>query len=162
LVTAIPRATLYYYFSGKEDLASFYSSWWIERMAEAVRSAAKETGPIAKRLERSVLAGFQLSEADPGVDLAVLRLLSEVGTLAPVLVEARDIAFDSVKELLSEGQASGELAVEDVELALSMIFGACVMAAWRSLLTADGVSHDELSRIIRMLIDGLRPRRRSR
>src|SRR5712691_7707331 len=54
--TGIPRATLYYYFAGKEDILA----WLLRRMlaanAEAVARAAEGPGSARERLEAVVLA----------------------------------------------------------------------------------------------------------
>ena len=46
----IPRATLYYYFSGKDDLVEFYMNDLMDRTRAAIQKAAAPEGSAAERL----------------------------------------------------------------------------------------------------------------
>lgn len=68
----IPRATLYYYFSGKDDLLSFFLSDKLNRASVAVQKAVASEGTVVERLER-ILASVM--EAMPSTPPSVPRCL---------------------------------------------------------------------------------------
>ena len=55
-VIGVPRATLYYYFSGKDDLVEFYLNDKLERTAEALEKAAAQEGNPEERLAGILVA----------------------------------------------------------------------------------------------------------
>src|SRR5579862_6259573 len=55
-LSGVPRATIYYYFSGKDDVMAFLLAQHVERASVIVASAATGPGSPTERLERVIRA----------------------------------------------------------------------------------------------------------
>jgi TetR/AcrR family transcriptional regulator len=122
------RATLYYYFSGREDLLSFLLSAHTRQGAEAVRAAVRADEEPEQRLRAMVaaLAGY-LSD-HPGTCAGLLGVLGGSGRMGEVL-EANDVRIAApLRELLAEGRKAGAFAVNDPADAANAILGALLLA----------------------------------
>ena len=49
-LTGVPRATLYYYFSGKDDVVGFLLAQQLQRGTDRIARAVRGRGSAAKRL----------------------------------------------------------------------------------------------------------------
>ena len=136
-VANIPRATLYYYFGGKEDLVGFFLSWLTEHVETTVSEGAAGPGTIRERLERALLAGVSFSSETPQIYAAYLTVLTETGMLGPGLIEMGERGLSSVKDLLGEAKAAGILRVADAEMAHNILWGTCVMVFLKALVHDD-------------------------
>ena len=161
-VSGIPRATLYYYFSGKEDLVGFVAESITERIRVATTQAALAPGTAAARLEATLLAGVGITGEHPILDVALLRAMNESGSLVTRIFEMRDIGFGAVREILTEARDLGELDIDDVEATATSIFGATLMVALSGLLTAGEINEEHIRGVARVHARGLAPQRTKR
>lgn len=119
----ISKKTIYARFSSKEDLFEAVIVRFIEENAPLVELAAMKDGPVAERLHRIALALLEVALA---VDtIAVRRIIvaevarfPEFGRLLHDFGVARFAPL--VERCLEEGNASGEIAVDDVSHAREM------------------------------------------
>ena len=155
-LSGIPRATLYYYFSGKDDLVEFYLNDLMDRTRAAIQKAAASEGDATQRLGAvmtAVIAAFaeyprmclELPEAiRSGEDHAVLMSNMDRTVMAPF------------RELLIEGRAVGELDFADVEVAADAIMGALHMVSMKSLLMTGSIDAEETAgKVVPQMINGL-------
>ena len=63
--SGVPRATLYYYFSGKNDLVGFYVGVMMKRMRDAVAEGLAHDGTPTEQVETIVRAVFRTFAAYP-------------------------------------------------------------------------------------------------
>src|SRR3977135_2591763 len=63
--TGIPRATLYYYFAGKEDILAWLLRRMLDDMAEAVAAAIAGPGTARQRMEAVVRAKIDVMARHP-------------------------------------------------------------------------------------------------
>lgn len=124
----IPRATLYYYFAGKDELLAFLVSQELAGLAEDVAAAAGGGGPVAARLEHALAAVVAVCAPRPQMCLHLLTQVAGNDALRPLLVGAPGTPLAPVRELLREGQANGEIVAADPDLAVAAMVGAVLVA----------------------------------
>src|SRR3954463_2655028 len=69
--TGIPKATLYYYFSGKEEILTFLFEHVLGEVERAVAEAVDGEGTAAERLQAVVVAHLRVFAALPMPSLAL-------------------------------------------------------------------------------------------
>jgi AcrR family transcriptional regulator len=160
----IPKATLYYYFSGKEEILAFLLNDMLELIAGQVDDAVKSPGTARERIEAVAEAQLKVMLEHPAVCRALVGDLGRA-TRLPELAIALQAAFHQpIEELLADGVADGSLRqVADPGTVALGIFGAITVAGLSAAV--DGLSDtpaDESARgaaaICDLLIAGLAPR----
>jgi AcrR family transcriptional regulator len=159
--TGIPRPTLYYHFSSKEEILA----WLLERL---LRELAIEIGSIMDRDEaadarlRSVVrAHLHLFAENPSLCSVLLAELGRI-TRIPHLADSIWAAFHQpVRKLLDAGERDGSLRAVDHEVAASAIFGAVTMVGLHYVVTGQAVDVDSLaSALDDLVMPGVLPDRR--
>ena len=159
-VTGVPKATLYYYFSGKEDILAFLFENTLRQVAEAVETASRSGGTAADRLLGVIHAQLLVMSEQPAACRALVGELGRAGRM-PVIAEAIRTAYHApVAALLAEGAADRSLRpVSDVDATALMIFGAVTVTGLAPLVAGDVIAVDSVARSIAdVVLEGLRPR----
>ena len=122
------RATLYYYFAGRDDLLSFLLAEHTRQGAEAVQAAMRAAdGPEARlRAMITALAGY-LSD-QPGTCAGLLGALGTTGRLDEALQASDTRIAAPLREVLTQGRDAGIFAVEDPADAANAILGGLMLA----------------------------------
>lgn len=159
--TGIPRATLYYYFAGKEEILAWLLRRTLAATAEAVAEAVATDGTARDRLEAVVVAQLRTMSEHPDCCKA---LAAESGRIMrmPELAAAIQGGFHHpVRRLLAEGEADGSLrAVDSTETTSSFIYGALFTAGLHYLITEDALDPDKVgAQVAALLLGGLAPPR---
>ena len=102
----VPRATLYYYFSGRDDLVSFLFNEKIESMAGAGQPAIVSEGSVPDRLGGVVAALFRAMAVQPALCLEMPTAMQKPDTFAPTLQKAEQTVMAPIRGLLEEGVAA--------------------------------------------------------
>ena len=135
--TGVPKATLYYYFDGKEDILAFLFTEILDAVERAVGEAVRGEGSAAERLRAAILAHLRVFEAFPAASRA---LQFDLGRAArtPLIAERTDAAFvEPIRALLVEGVADGSLRpVPHPRLAATAILGAVTTTGINALTTS--------------------------
>jgi AcrR family transcriptional regulator len=156
--SGIPRATLYYYFSSKEEILGFLLERVLDDLETAVTDLDHEDQPVPERLRAVVRA--QLAHLGDNPALAQL-LTSNLGKASklPDLAAAIDRAFHRpVRRLLSLGAANGELRPVDPDLAATALYGAVTVVGLRQLVVDGHLDADEVTQqLVPMFWTGLQP-----
>jgi AcrR family transcriptional regulator len=149
--TGVPRATLYYYFKGKDAVFGFVLTRILERGREAIVAALATPGTGADRLRAVIRAQLGSMADEPAACQTLIMNLGQARQ-APELAKAVEDAFYSpLRALLVEGQRDGSLrTVRSPETALSALFGAVTIAGLHHLM-ADG--HPSLDKVAADLCD---------
>lgn len=119
----ISKKTIYARFASKEDLFEAVIVRFIEENVPSIEQAAARDGPVAERLHRIALAMLEVTLT---VDLiAVRRIIVAEAVRFPEFARlmhdfgvARVVPL--IERCLEEGNASGEIAVDDVRHACEM------------------------------------------
>jgi AcrR family transcriptional regulator len=155
--TGVPKATLYYYFEGKEEILAFLFVQILDELAQAVDGALGTGGTAAQRLRAVVQAHLGVIAEYPAASRALQFDLGRAAR-SPLIVEQTDAAFvEPVRNLLAQGADDGSLrAVKHPRLVATAILGAVTITGLNAL-TGDaklpvGRVADELARFV---LDGL-------
>ncbi|MEJ5256269.1 MAG: TetR/AcrR family transcriptional regulator [Acidimicrobiales bacterium] len=161
--TGIPRPTLYYHFSSKEEILA----WLLERL---MRDLSVEIGhildrdqPARERLHDVVRAYLGLFADHRELCTVLLTELGRI-TRIPNLADAIWATFhEPVRKLLHTGDTDGSLRAVDDEMTASAIFGAVTMVGLHYVVTGQPVDPDAMtSRLDDLLLLGLAPTRTSK
>lgn len=144
-MAGVPRATLYYYFSGKDDLIGFFMHDKLTRMADAIGKASSGPGAAPERLAHVMRAILHALAEHPALCVELPVALKESGDYEQVVASAERIVIAPLRELLIEGKATGEFTVPDVDTATIALMGALNMVGMMNIvrtgkLDADGVA----------------------
>lgn len=133
--TGVPRATLYYHFSGKEAVLEWLLRSTLGELGEAVGGAVDQPGTGRRRLELVVRAVLGLVGLRPAACGVLIADLERAGRL-PEIADGIAAAFHRpVIDLLAAGAADGSLRpVADPVRVASAIFGAVTIPALQSLV----------------------------
>ncbi len=125
----IPRATLYYYFTGKDEILAFLLHDMLDLVAGEVGTAVAGTGTARDRLKAVVGAQLSVMLENPAVCRALVGELGRASRL-PDLAKALQMAFhEPVERLLEEGVEDGTLRKLDNPFAAALsVFGAVTVA----------------------------------
>jgi AcrR family transcriptional regulator len=155
----IPRATLYYYFSGKDDLIGFFLSDKLNRASVAVQKAIASEGTVVERLELTLGSVMQAMAEHPTLCTEMPAAIKEAGKFADVVNGADRLMLAPFRELLIEGKATGDLVIGDVNTAAIALLGAVNMVAMFQLVQTGTIDVDTTNdELIPQLIRGLLPR----
>jgi AcrR family transcriptional regulator len=155
--TGVPRATLYYYFTGKEDILAWLLRQMLAEMAEAVAGAAAGAGTARERLTAVIRAKVEVIARHPATGRALLADLGRAGRIPDIAAAIRAAFHSPVRQLLTEGEADGTLRpVGDPETTVAAIYGAISTAAAHFLVADNRVDSDRVAgEVTTFLLDGL-------
>jgi TetR/AcrR family transcriptional regulator len=158
--TGVAKATLYYYFAGKEDILAFLLEDALHEVAEEVAAIAHTDGTGAERLGGVISAQLRVMAQRPAICRA---LIGELGRAArmPVIADMISTAYlKPVENLLIAGAADGSLVAQhDPRSAAIALFGAVTTSALTYLITDNTLDEALVARTIQtIMFDGLRPR----
>jgi AcrR family transcriptional regulator len=158
-ISGVPRATLYYYFSGRDDLVQFFVNDKLERAAQAIEKAIAAEGSVVERLEGALAGILHAFAAHPRMCVELPGAIRDLGTFGSVAANIGRAVLTPLRGLLAEGQAAGELVVEDVDLTAFSLAGALNLAAVSQIVTTGTLDADATGRVlIPQLLRGLVPR----
>jgi AcrR family transcriptional regulator len=150
------RATLYYYFSGRDDLLSFLLAEHTRQGAEAVRAAVRaDDGPEARlRAMMAALVGFLTSH--PGTCAGLLGALGATGRLGEALQASDTWIAAPLREALTQGRDAGVFAVEGPADAANTILGGLMLAVLgRAMTGADPTEPRFRQHLVDQLLRGV-------
>jgi TetR/AcrR family transcriptional regulator len=129
------RATLYYYFSGRDDLLSFLLAEHTRRGAEAMRAAVRASDGPETRLRAMVtaLAGYLTSH--PGTCAGLLAALGAAGRLGEILQVSDTWIAAPLREVLTQGRDADLVAAGDPADAVNAILGGLLLAVLGRAMT---------------------------
>jgi AcrR family transcriptional regulator len=121
------RATLYYYFSGRDDLLDFLLVAHVEEGAAQIQAATDPMASPQARLHAVVSAMLRYLGARPGMCAGLLGALGAAGRMTAAL-QANDAHIARpLRELLIEGRAEGAFTFDHAGDAASAILGAALL-----------------------------------
>ena len=155
----VPRATLYYYFSGKDDLVTFLMNEKLERVARAVEKARASEGEAIERFEKALTAITHELAAYPAICLNMVSGMGRLDAMAEMMFAADRAALAPLRELLIEARAMGQVEVADIDLTVTAFMGAVNMAVLQRHALGVEIDADALpAELVALLLDGIRPR----
>ena len=157
LASGVPRATLYYYFAGKDDLLDFYLSHKLDAMSTAMEKARASEGSVVDRVSGCVRAVLRAMAEQPALCLELPEALKRAKeNFSEVAMKAETVMRRPLKDLLIEGKANGELDIPDIDLTLDALQGAVGQVAMARLMSVDGFDPDAVAdQLIPLVVSGL-------
>ena len=143
--SGIPRATLYYYFSGKDDLLAFLLGTMLADLRVAVSGAVLSAGDTRSRLEAVVRAQLGHLGANPFIGQLLLANLGKAGKLPDIAAGINDGFHAPVREILADGVQEGVLVGLDPDITAAALYGAVTVVGLRSLLTQGLIEVDRIT-----------------
>jgi TetR/AcrR family transcriptional regulator len=158
-VTGVPRATLYYYFAGKEDLLAWLLQRMLDVVAVAVDEAAQGPGDARSRLEAVVRTQLDIMAAHPAACLALVANFGRAGRIPEISLTVHAGFHQAIQKLLEEGAADGSLRpVEDPVALSASIYGSVIMPGLHQLVMEGKLDPEPLAtQVCAFVIEGLRP-----
>jgi TetR/AcrR family transcriptional regulator len=142
--SGIPRATLYYYFSGKDDILGFLFAVMLSEIRAGLAAAAGGGGSVQERLGGLVRALLAQLATRPAAAQLLLTNLGRAGKLPDMAAGLQEAAFAPFERVVSDGVRSGELGTPDVAVTAVALFGAVCIAGLRALVTEGSVDEGRL------------------
>jgi AcrR family transcriptional regulator len=121
------RATLYYYFAGRDDLLTFLLTAHAQRGAAAVQAATHPDDPPEQRLRAMVAALAAYLGHHPGICSGLLTALGATGRMVEVLNANDTWIAGPLRDLLTEGHAAGTVRVDNAADAANAMLGALLL-----------------------------------
>lgn len=124
--TGVARATLYYYFSGRDDLYAFLLTSHLEEWAAQFSSV--EGGDPVQHLQRVLEAMVEFLAARPGVCAGLLSALGSGTQMDDVMRANERIVAAPLRGILQEGEREGVLVFYDAHDTANAFTGAILSA----------------------------------
>lgn len=147
--TGVPKATLYYYFEGKEDILAFLFNEILDEVGRAVDEAVRTEGTAAERLRAAIVAHLRVFEEFPAASRALQFDLGRAARI-PHIDERVEAAFRGpVRRLLEEGAGDGSLrSVEHPRLVAIAILGAVTTVGINALTLGRSRPVEEVADVV--------------
>jgi AcrR family transcriptional regulator len=153
----VARATLYYYFRGKDDLFLFLLRGGIAMLRASIDEALAPGGTAAERLERLLDRLVDLFVEYRDLTLVVFEQLARLHGNAEMHSWMNDQAGAPIIELLAEGVRDGSLNFVDPETTAPALFGAVSWAFLRYAMFDQAVPVETVKETLhQILLGGLR------
>lgn len=156
----VPRATLYYYFSGKEDILAFLLRTLLEDVAAEVQRAVSGEGDGVARLRAALRAQLEALAGNPETAQLLVANIGRAGRLADIAVAVNAAFHDPVITILRAGIEDGSIRGVDPERAASALFGAVILTGLHEIVLRGGLDPDDvLDDVSIVVLDGLANRK---
>jgi TetR/AcrR family transcriptional regulator len=155
--SGVPRATLYYYFTGKAEILGFLLSHFVESLSRAVSEAAQSSGTARQRLDRVIDKVLQRLVANPVMLRALVPSFSRVSEVPEIEDSVSQAILAPITSILSDAFRDGELSMqaEDMEATAAAIIYALTFLTLHYQLREDKVPTARIKRSIGRLLDGV-------
>ncbi|GIH10387.1 hypothetical protein Rhe02_84540 [Rhizocola hellebori] len=153
------RATMYYYFAGRDDLLTFLLTAHTQRGAASAQAALNPDEPPQQRL-RAMVAGLASYLGDhPGICAGLLTALGATGRMAEVLHANDSRIAGPLRDLLTEATAAGTVHANDISDTANAVLGGLLLAVLgRSMAGADPADPQFHQSLADQLLNGIVPR----
>jgi len=152
----VPRATLYYYFAGKDDLVAFYMNAELARIGDVVVKEATGDGTVQERLEAALTSVLYSLTEHPMMCIELPTAIKQAQDFQEVMASMERVVLTPLRELLIEGQAAGELDVADPHTTSFALMGAIHMVAMLNVVGAGAANIEATAAtLVPQLVTGL-------
>lgn len=125
----VPRATLYYYFSGREELLDFLLLEKVEHVGASMLAAASDPSEPPVRLEMMLSTAMRTMAAQPTLCTVLIARLAALAPTDLLSVAVDRAVLKPLRDLLDAGVAAGSFTLDDAEMTAHALYGAVSMAA---------------------------------
>jgi TetR/AcrR family transcriptional regulator len=144
--TGVPKATLYYYFEGKEDILAFLFAEILDEVARAIDDALRTEGTAADRLRAAIVAHLRVFADFPAASRALQFDLGRAARIPLIDERIEAVCREPVRRLLEAGARDGSLRpVEHPRLVAVAILGAVTTVGINAVTPGPGRPIDEIA-----------------
>lgn len=155
----VARATLYYYFSGKDDLVTFLMQEKLGHIAARVQEGRSGEGTALERFEAAMRAAVFELASNPALCLHMIRATGRMEAMGEILASSERTIMAPLRELLIEARALGDVDIADIDLTIAAVMGGANMAVLSRWALTGAVDANELSNTaVTLFLNGLRAR----
>lgn len=155
----VPRATLYYYFSGKDDLVSFLMADKLARVAEAVGAARVGEVRALDRFCDALRAAIGELAGNPALCLNLMVAVGRMADMSEIMVAADRAVMGPLRELLIEARAVGDVEVDDIDNVVAGLMGGVNFAVVQRYAVAGSVDAEAMAdQLVALALHGIRSR----
>ncbi|MET0450823.1 MAG: TetR/AcrR family transcriptional regulator [Mycobacterium sp.] len=157
--SGVPKATLYYYFTGKDEILAFLLRDSLSLLAQEVADAADAPGSGRERLAAVITVQIAHTMDRPGSSRALVGDLGRAIRLPELATAVQEAFYDPIARVLHAGAADGSLrSLDDAETGAVSIFGAIMMTAMlHNLIKSDKAVAEVAGGVIDLIVNGLAP-----
>jgi AcrR family transcriptional regulator len=158
VATGVPSSTLYYYFSGKEDVLAFLLRQWLGEVTAAVADAIStdQPAPARDRLVSVVQAQLRLIRDNPDTCRVLLAELGRIARLQDVAEQVHAAFHRPVEELLRAGAADKSIRRVDVEPVTAAIYGSVMITGLHYIIAGRTSEIDRIAdELLGFILDGV-------
>ena len=124
----VPRATLYYHFSGKDDLVAYFMRDKMGRVTRAIADAlASEAEPLDRFANAVRAAAYELA-SQPAVCLNILLGMGSAGAMEELMASSDREVLTPLRGALAEVAAAEGRQFGDLDITVTAIMGGIYMA----------------------------------
>jgi TetR/AcrR family transcriptional regulator len=158
-VSGVPKATLYYYFAGKEEILAFLLKDLLTMIAGEVAAAVAAPGTASDRLAGAIKAQLGVMLGNPAPCRALIGDLGRATRLPALATALTSAFFEPVERLLRDGAEDGSLRPVDDRLGTAVtIFGAVTVSGLMHAVQNTDPDIDQIATTISdLLLRGLSP-----
>jgi TetR/AcrR family transcriptional regulator len=157
-VTGIPRATLYYYFPGKEYILAHLLARTLAQMTSALDTAAAVPGTGLQRLERLATEHLRFIATHGPTYRLLFAELGRAASLVDIAAGVDQAILAPVRAALRDGARDGSLRVDDVGVAAAVVYGAVLVTGMELVFAgAEQTVDDRANRMLAVVLGGLIP-----
>ena len=124
----VPRATLYYYFSGREDLTEYLLIRHLEAGSEVFAPVLSGESKPGDKLRALLLAMIGFLAENPGVCGGLLSAMGAGIGMQEVMTANERVIAAPLRDLLIQGRESGEFNFDDPADTANVLLGAMLIA----------------------------------
>lgn len=143
--SGIPRATLYYYFAGKDDILSFLLNATLTEFKASLMAVAKRPGPARGRLTELAETHLVQMAAHPATAQLLVSNIGRTGKLPDISSSINDVFITPIQRILKDGVRAGDLPRRDVGLPAMSIFATLTVAGLQQLVMEGTIDAAELA-----------------
>jgi TetR/AcrR family transcriptional regulator len=149
--SGVPRATLYYYFGGKNDLLTFYVGVMIKRMRDAVADGLGHDGTPPERIEAVIGAVMRTFALYPRMCVEMSSAMGDLIDYNEVMIHMQTGIIAPTIAVLEEGVESGDFDIDDPQVAVLSMLGAMHMVATMDIVGSGELDAAARSKSISMM-----------
>jgi AcrR family transcriptional regulator len=157
------HANVYRHFASKAELQDALVERWLQMMSTPLAEIAERAGPASERLEEWALAFIAAKRRKVLNDPELFAAYHTAAEAARAVVDAHRAATRAqLTRIISDGAASGEFVVHDVDAAVAAVFDGMLRFFHPHLIleaasnSNGGHLEDDARRMLRLLIAGLK------
>ena len=155
--SGIPRATLYYYFAGKDDILAFILDALRTDLREKVEKVLDLTIDTRTLLSRVLRTQLELFTDTSAATQLLLLNLGKVGKIADLAAGGDRTLANPIRQVLEQGVRRGELENIDIDTKAYALSGAVHYVGTRAAITEPGIDTNQLATTLTDLFwDGMR------